>query len=490
MEDQKPYVNVKNLLKEFGEKPVVSAERKDDDNTFRSVKDRLRVFDSRQDNNARDSGNNRPAYHNPREPAGRTCSETERSRSNRSSSSLKENSATTTEVYSYGNVMLKKVEKPVVGKWKNKTVPTPQQNKLSDLNAKQQNDVGTVLKKGSLPVADKWKAIKKGEEKTPAAIPPAFAIMKLRSAAIATNSARVSDLAKTFAPQVKLASNGERAEEQKVIGRVAPTAYGTHEIVHIRSSNLKSSAMELEELRKTLNKSTSVAKLIAERNKAAEANRSASQNVFGLPPNGKMTYGRPRSKSMGRIPNSHRRTKSMSSNSAADGLNWDSAQTRRDSIDTLGGFSNMYWEDFKANNPTGAGGNKTIWDLNLDETSLFGRHQSCTALDMLSGGNDDRLLTSNSTLSDDSDGDCFYDNYGHSRYIQITLSSGGIVEKCEPVICMTMSDDSSGDYQSEFGMDISVGIVDSMHSTRKALMGARRFFFGGKSKRKNGPIEV
>ena len=485
MEDQKAYVNVKNRVKEYN--------HNHDDDTFRSVKDRLRVFDARQDVNVRETNSNcnsnRSAHHNVRESIGKPCSEADRSRSNRSSSSLKENStaATTTEVYAYGNVMLKKVEKPVVNKWKhNKTVPTVQEDKLSEL-------------RDNVPVANKnkWKAMnmKKEEENRFSAIPPAFATAKRRSAAMATtnsttttnSSTRVSDLAKTFSPQVKLASNGERAEEQKVIGRVATNAFGTHEIVHIRS-NLKSTAKELEELRKNLNKTTSVAKLIAERNKAAEANKSTSQNIYGLPRDGRMMYGIPRSKSMGRFPNSHRRTKSMSS--SKDGLNWDSAQARRDSIDTLGGFSNLCWEDFKANNPNAPG--TTIWDLNLDDTSLFGRPQSCTALDVLSGGgHDDRLLTSNSTLTEpDSDGEYYHDDYGHSTYIQITLSSGGIVEKCEPVICMTLSDDSSGEYQSEFGMDLSVDLVDSKHSTRKALMGAKKFFFGGKTKRKNGPIEV
>lgn len=598
-EDAKTFVSVKNLLKEFGEKP--SANDDDDDNTFMSVKERLRRFDTRQDNNDCDNDNNgaphiresigsittpvssntpRKKFSQIRSPSSKSMlldslatnvtdpkaypmgppltvsflSEME----NRSSSSLKENSSGT-EGFKYGNVLLKKVEKPVED-WRKRNIgnesSTDDQhkseegpNRVSSYATPSPKSYGKAqpynnrsmsspagLKKVGLPVQDRWKPTKKAEEEASDPSKPVFANMKLRSvgtptsntsqaaspydlddkkstlakrqrapttADIAQTSAlcygdrnkgsaegtRVSNLAKTFSSNIKLASNGERAEEEKVIGR----ASGVHEINYIRSS-LKSSRTELEELRKSLNSSTRVAKLIAERNRAAQANHSETRNIFGLPDDRRKSYGRTRSKSASRNSNTHRRTKSMSSThtNSSDG-NPSHDQVRRDSVSSLEGFSNICWEEFKASNPS-AGGN--IWDMNLDGSSFFGAHsnaRSCTALDELSGGKDN-LLPSNSTVSEyttDSDAYYDYDNYGHSSFIQLTLSSGGIVEKFEPLVCMTATDDSSADYQSEYGMDLSIDPTtsDSKHSTRKALKGAKKFFFG-KNKRKTSAVEV
>jgi len=598
-EDEKTFVSVKNLLKEFGEKPT-SSTNDDDDDTFRSVKERLRRFDSRQDNNDCDYDNNGSAPH-IRESIGSTSSAMNTPRNkfshvrspgsksrlsetlptnvadpkaypnltvpyviemgNRSSSSLKENSSDT-EGFKYGNVMLKKVEKPVEDRWKRnvgqnessadeqrkseegvgknstytasspvnyrKPQPYNTRSKSSPTfpvrEEKHQND-SVGLKKVGLPVKERWKkALEKSEEETIDPSKPVFATMKLRSVGTPTSSAspvaspydlkrrrmpttadygdrakgqaegsRVSDLAKTFSsPQIKLASMGERAEEEKLIGRVPSRP---NELNYIRSSLKSSAATELEELRKSLNSSTPVAKLIAERNRAAQANRSNNRNIFGLPDDRRKSYGRPRSKSATR--NTHRRTKSMSSthtkNSSSDN-HASHEQVRRESVGSFEGFSNVNWDDFKASNPTAAG---NIWDMNLDGSVFLGAHsnaKSCTALDDLCGLNKDKLVPSNSTLSDytsDSDAYYDYDNYGHSSYIQITLSSGGIIEKYEPVVCMASTDDSSMEYQSEYGMDMSIdpATSDSKHSTRRALKGAKKFFFG-KNKRKNAPVEV
>lgn len=588
-EDEKTFVSVKNLLKEFGEKPASSANDDDDDDTFRSVKERLRRFDTRQDNNDCDNDNNASTYH-IRESIGSTSSAMNTPRSkfshrspgskqmlsekaypnltvpyviemgNRSSSSLKENSSDT-EGFKYGNVMLKKVEKPVEDRWKRNlaqiesstndqrkseegvskvstyTASSPANYRNPQLynnrsmssptfpvrEEKQQND-SVGLKKTGLPMEDRWmKALKKSEEESADSSKPVFVTMKLRNVGTPTSNAspvsspydlkrrrmpttaiygdrakgqaegpRVSDLAKTFSsPQIKLASKGERAEEEKLIGRVPSRP---NELNYIRST-LKSSATELEELRKSLNSSTPVAKLIAERNRAAQANRSENRNVYGLPDDRRKSYGRPRSKSATR--NSHRRTKSMSSthtkNSSKDG-HAPHEQVRIDSVGSFEGFSNVCWDDFKASDPTAAG---NIWDMNLDGSAFLGAQsnaKSCIALDDLSFSNKDKLLPSSSTTSEyTSDSDAYYDcdNYGHSSYIQITLSSGGIIEKYEPVVCMSPTDDSSAEYNSEYGMDISIDPTtsDSKHSTRKALKGAKKFFFG-KNKKKNAPIEV
>ena len=606
-ENEKTFVSVKNLLKEFGEKPSANNDDDDDDKTFMSVKERLRRFDTRQDNNDCDNDNNgaphiresigsittpassssavntpRKKFSHIRLPSSKSMlldslatnvtdskaypmdppltvsflSEME----NRSSSSLKENSSGT-EGFKYGNVLLKKVEKPVED-WRKRSIanesstddqykseqgpnrvsshaaPSPKSYRKPQPYNNRSTSSPAGLTKVGLPVKDRWKAMKKAEEEASDSSKPIFANMKLRSVGTPTSNAsqaaspydlddkkstlakrqrvpttvgiaqtsalcyghrnkgsaegiRVSDLAKTFSSNIKLASNGERTEEEKVIGRSS----GVNEINYIRSS-LKSSKTELEEMRKSLNSSTPVAKLIAERNRAAQANRSETRNIFGLPDDRRKSYGRTRSKSVGGNANTHRRTKSMSSthtkNSSSDG-NPTHDQVRRDSVSSLEGFSNICWEEFKASNPS-ANGN--IWDMNLDGSSFFGAHsnaRSCTALDGLSGGKD-KLLPSNSTISEyttDSDAYYDYDNYGHSSFIQLTLSSGGIVEKFEPLVCMTATDDSSMEYQSEYGMDISIDPTasDSKHSTRKALKGAKKFFFG-KNKRKSGPVEV
>ena len=644
-DDDNAFVSVKHLLKEFGEKPATSTNDDggggdDDDDAFRSVKARLRIFDARQDNNDYHSDNNVSAART-RESIGSITTHvssvanlaTPRNRfshlrSPNSKSTLLDASATTTldpkayppaavsflseaenrsaaEVFKYGNVSLKKVEKPVEDRWKrnvanespttaddkqrkgderiskvflfttpssdnckkpqslsnrSKSAPTPtfagkKQEMIVSTSVREekyQNDLAAALKKVGLPVKDRWKSMKKSEEDVSDFSKPVFATMKLRSVGTPTNNAsavslayelddkkstlakrrrlpttvdiaqasalfhgerdsknvvnngvvegiRVSDLAKTFSSQIKLASKGERAEEERVIGRATPQA---NTITYIRST-LKSSATELEEMRKSLNSCTPVSKLIAERNKAARANRSETRNIFGLTEDRRKSYCRSRSKSAGGTASSHRRTKSMLStqtkNSTAAGYpsaralsspkyrgNRDSDHVRRESVNTLEGF---WWEDFKANSPTGT---NTVWDMNLDDSSPFvGRSnsRSCTALNALSGSNNEKLLPSNSMVSGcttDSD----YDNYGHSSYIQITLSSGGIVEKCEPVVCMSETDDSSGEYQSKYGINASIDpAYDSRHSTRKALKGAKKFFFG-KNKRKNGPVEV
>mmetsp|Transcript_3481 Transcript_3481/g.8288 ORF Transcript_3481/g.8288 Transcript_3481/m.8288 type:complete len:605 (+) Transcript_3481:256-2070(+) len=592
-ENQKTFVSVKNLRKEFGEKPSANNDDDDDDKTFMSVKERLRRFDTRQDKNDCDYDNSgaphiresigsittpvssavntpRKRFSQIRSPSSKSMlldslatnatdpkaypmdppitvsflSETE----NRSSSSLKENSSGT-EGFKYGNVLLKKVEKPVED-WRKRNMANESSTDDQHKDAQGPNRVSSYVRKpqpynnrgmsspAGLTKVGLWKGTKKAEEEASDSSKPIFAIMKLRTvgtpashasqaaspydlddkkstlakrqrvpttADIAQTSGlcyghrnkgsaegiRVSDLAKTFSSNIKLASNGERAEEEKVIRRSS----GVNEINYIRSS-LKSSKTELEEMRKSLNSSTPVAKLIAERNRAAQANRSETRNIFGLPDDRRKSYGRTRSKSVGRSANTHRRNKSMSStqtkNSSSDG-NPTHDQVRRDSVSSLEGFSNICWEEFKASNPS-AGSN--IWDMNLDGSAFFGAHsnaRSCTALDELSGGKDN-LLPSNSTISEyttDSDAHYDYDNYGHSSFIQLTLSSGGIVEKFEPLVCMTATDDSSAEYQSEYGMDMSIDptMSDSKHSTRKALKGAKNFFFG-KNKRKNGPIEV
>ena len=98
----------------------------------------------------------------------------------------------------------------------------------------------------------------------------------------------------------------------------------------------------------------------------------------------------------------------------------------------------------------------------------------------------DELFSASSMLSDyttDTEGD--FAMYGDNRYIQITLSSGGIAEKSEPNIAMSPTLESS---DSE-GMS-TISSVDSLsderqydsrndkRKSRKALKGAKNFFFG------------
>ena len=98
----------------------------------------------------------------------------------------------------------------------------------------------------------------------------------------------------------------------------------------------------------------------------------------------------------------------------------------------------------------------------------------------------DELFSASSMLSDyttDTEGD--FAIYGDNRYIQITLSSGGIAEKSEPNIAMSPTLESS---DSE-GMSM-ISSVDSLsderqydsrndkRKSRKALKGAKNFFFG------------
>jgi len=555
------------------------------------------------------------------------------SHTNKSSSSLKENSATK-EGFKYGDVLLKKVKKPIKDGWKRSTpngssteiaakakaadtqpitkserltqqqdpdqhkinssplpkssshkrittVPTKKPQPLDhrskslpisggtkqDISSHSvrdetyQKDVGAVLKKVSLPVKDRWKSMKKAEEEDVSdTSKPLFATMKLRSVGTPTNhpkaafakklkcfdgqttpsgldqnnfkldhddkkstlpkhhrksSTSVSNLRKSFSPQVKLASRGEREEEEKVTGR-APSSE-VNKITQIRSS-LKSTAKELEDLRKSLNSSTStpVSKLIAERNKAAKANRSGEHT--------RKKMGRRRSKSVSSShpSNAHRRRKSMSSTHTAE----DSTTDGRSSVrmppspsckrgrdrkpvrveseiplegDCADGFLNS-WRNFKANNNTAVENGGEIWNMNLDDSPFFGgmsSSKSCTALDKCDddiSGTNDELLPSNSTISEYTTDSCEGDYY-YRRFLQITLSSGGITEKYEPAVAMSPTEesfisdgtsmayvtDSSVDPMSDSRRDRRIGLVP--------LMGAKKFFFG-KNKKKSGPIEV
>jgi hypothetical protein len=708
--DAETFVSVKNLLREFGEKAVTATnDDDDDDGTFVSVRQRLRKFDARQDDDGDcdDDNNDDDTYtkvsdrckeiqHNNRSsvpsirdyigsvttpgksssavfspiassplttPISSAANRTTPRRkfiprsspstkslllnhssatnvtdlksfvhpltvafhseadNDQSSSSLKENSADT-EVIKYGDVLLKRVEKPVEDRWKRntangssteaadtqpitkserstqqqdtdqqslpqcsshkRTVPIKKPRPLDhrskslpifagikqDLSSHSvheetyQNDIGAALKKVGLPVEGRWKYMKNSDEDVSDTSKPLFATMKLRSVGTPTNPTTpkaaaspftekltpsnlkqnfevdnddkkstlakqrrmpptsVSDLAKSFSTRVKLASRGERVEEEKVTGRVSSEV---NQITQIRSS-LKSTAKELEDLRKSLNSSTPVSKLIAERNKAAKANRSEEQTrkKMGAPEvvsARAKNHRRTKSMSSSHPANSHRRRQSMSSTHTAENSTTDgrssvrmppspSCKRSRDGNplrgeseitlegDCAAGFLNS-WEDFKANSNTIESGGE-IWNMNLDDSPFFGgmsSSKSCTALDKYDdemSGTNDELLPSNSTISeyttDSSEGD-FY--YGHRRFIQITLSSGGITEKFEPAVAMSPTEESSvSDGTSmAYPTDSSVDPMSDSRRDRRMVKGAKKFFFG-KNKKKSGPIEV
>jgi hypothetical protein len=251
--------------------------------------------------------------------------------------------------------------------------------------------------------------------------------------------------------------------------------------------------------------------MIAERNRAAQ---EYNKKKFSSPDEvlARMKAHR-RSKSMSSGP--LRRTKSMSSTHtgcSTDGRSNVRGQSRNgdqirgefgNALEGDGGFSD--WEDFIASN-IAEGGN--IWDMNLDESAFFGglkNSKSCTALnrfdDDLSGCNDNRLLPSNSTISEnssDTEGEYCHKNYGHSRYIQITLSSGGITEKFEPAVVLTPTEESTMsdetlmvEYPREFLSDSSPEETSDSRRERRQVMpfkGAKKFFFG-KNKKKSLPVE-
>ena len=442
-----------------------------------------------------------------------------------------------------------------------------------------QKDIGAVLKKVGRPADDRWKSIKKAEEEDVSdTSKPLFATMKLRSVGTPTNhptnpkaafaerlkcfdgqttpsglnqnnfqldnddkkstlpkrnrksATSVSNLRKSFSPQVKLASRGEREEEEKVTGRAPSSA--VNEITQIKSS-LKSTAKELEDLRKSINSSTStpVSKLIAERNKAAKANRSGehTRKKMGSPEvvlARATTRRRSKSFSSSHPSNAHRRRKSMSSTHTAEDSTTDGrssvkmppspsckrgrdrkpVRVERNSVrvesgiplegDCAVGFLNS-WKDFKANNNTAVQNGGEIWNMNLDDSPFFGEmssSKSCTALDKYDddiSGTNDELLPSNSTISeyttDSSEGDYYYD---HRRFLQITLSSGGITEIFEPAVAMSPTEESS--MSDGTSMAYVTDSSDSRRDRRMGLvplMGAKKFFFG-KNKKKSGPIEV
>mmetsp|Transcript_4607 Transcript_4607/g.11843 ORF Transcript_4607/g.11843 Transcript_4607/m.11843 type:complete len:835 (-) Transcript_4607:150-2654(-) len=311
----------------------------------------------------------------------------------------------------------------------------------------------------------------------------------------------VSDLAKTFSQKVGLASKSESAMEENAAGSMTAKS---NEITHIRYT-LKTTAIELDDLKKALNLSTPVSKLIAERNKASQANRS--KNNFGV----KKTHRR--TKSCG-SESSHRRTKSMLPTAAeisdvdgrtsarvfpspslkrnrdGDGVIGNSGNTTE--VDYTDDFSER-WENFKANNIIVESGD--IWNLNLDDSAFLNGHSNCSCPakyydDDISGSQHDHSTLSECTSA--SDGDFCHDMFGHSRYIQITLSSGGITEKFEPTIVMSPTDSPTA---SDGLSMIDTSIVDANDSKQEKLKvllplkGAKKFFFG-KNKRKSTPIEV
>ena len=113
--------------------------------------------------------------------------------------------------------------------------------------------------------------------------------------------------------------------------------------------------------------------------------------------------------------------------------------------------------------------------MNLDSMFFDGAGHD----DELSGYNDGELLRSNSTLSEGSNG------FNDCRYLQITLSSGGIVEKSEPTIAMSTTEESSVvsdlDYQSDCSGDASHD--GPRKGKRKHKKGAKKFFFGKHKKK-------
>lgn len=254
----------------------------------------------------------------------------------------------------------------------------------------------------------------------------------------------VSELAKALSSQIETLKS-KRAKEERILGKAMSKA--KCDIKSIQST-LNSSEKELKDLTPSLNSHTHVSELIAERNRAAQVKRSQK-------------YRRPSVSSS----SFQRKTKTLSSMNSNDSDEKDSSEKvtfdQEDTFeeDTFDAIPNC--ENTKANTFTDG---VNSGDIGVE--AVF----------------DELVLPSSSTLTEfttESEGD------GNSRYIQITLSSGGVLEKVEPTVVISPKEESSAVVSNV----VYRRIIRSQDNQLKGRKGAKKFFFG-RNRRRSGPVEI
>ncbi|OEU07345.1 hypothetical protein FRACYDRAFT_251150 [Fragilariopsis cylindrus CCMP1102] len=413
--------------------------------------------------------------------------------------------------------------------------PTVRSNKQSDDESKYQNDFAAALNKVGPPIEEKWKLVKSCDEKM---IPnfetgPIFANKKSKNTLKVVTSVR--DLAKSFSTNALLSPKNEPNQGDNNSTERPSTE--TSEIGKIRNS-LRSAAKELEWIRNSLN--SPVSKMIEERNNGQtghseemtfeKKNRSSEKELEMI-----RSLGLARAISLSHIersvavdgyssvnnplspytqgqfcdPVTKKNKQAFESDRSDDIPNqlarlrcWGNSKTKNfqeqsqdNSVasssyrhsgrrymhhDHLSfseqevAISSSQSSNYKSDMPSYVEGRST--------SSLSSKYTADDTSELIH----DELFSASSMLSDyttDTEGD--FAIYGDNRYIQITLSSGGIAEKSEPNIAMSPTLESS---DSE-GMSM-ISSVDSLsderqydsrndkRKSRKALKGAKNFFFG------------
>jgi hypothetical protein len=141
----------------------------------------------------------------------------------------------------------------------------------------------------------------------------------------------------------------------------------------------------------------------------------------------------------------------------------------------------------------------------FNQASKSGGDQNSLCCDITNNNGANVLHPSTSMQSDyttDSDSYCTGEAGGDNRYLQITLSSGGIAEKYDPNIVLSPtaeSTDESMEGKSQWRHNQMMDFTppteslpekyyfqnDDRRRSLEALKGAKRFFFGGKKSRKS-----
>ena len=413
--------------------------------------------------------------------------------------------------------------------------PTVRSNKQSDDESKYQNDFAAALNKVGPPIEEKWKLVKSCDEK----MIPNFEIGSIFANKKSKNTLKVvtsvRDLAKSFSTNALLSPKNEPNQGDNNSTAQPPTE--TSEIGKIRNS-LRSAAKELEWIRNSLN--SPVSKMIEERNNGQtghseemtfeKKNRSSEKELemirsLGLARaislshversvavDGYSSVNNPLSPyTQGQFcdPVTKKNKQAFESDRSDDIPNqlarlrcWGNSKTKNfqeqgqdNSVasssyrhsgrrymhhDHLSfseqevAISSSQSSNYKSDMPSYVEGRST--------SSLSSKYTADDTSELIH----DELFSASSMLSDyttDTEGD--FAIYGDNRYIQITLSSGGIAEKSEPNIAMSPTLESS---DSE-GMSM-ISSVDSLsderqydsrndkRKSRKALKGAKNFFFG------------
>jgi hypothetical protein len=400
--------------------------------------------------------------------------------------------------------------------------PTVRSNKQSDDKSKYQNDFAAALNNVGPPIEEKWKLVKSCDEKI---IPnfetgPIFDNKKLKKTLnVVTSSSPVSQFIETL---------------HYFDG---PTT-GHSTINNYKRNSLRSAAKELEEIRNTLN--SPVSKLIEERNNGQkrhsegmtfEKRNSSSEKELEMI----RSLGLTRAISLSHVersvsvdgyssvnnpsspytpgqfcdPVTKKSAQAFEFDRSDDIPNqlarlrcWGNSKTKNfqeqgqeNSVASASYFHSgrrymhhdhlSFSEQERAKSPSQSSkyrSNMTSYVEGRSTSSLSSRY----TVDDMSESIHDELFPASSMLSDyttDTEGDPA--SYGDNRYIQITLSSGGIAEKSEPNINMSPtleSSDSEGMSMISPGDSLSderkYDSRNDKRKSRKALKGAKNFFFG------------